>query len=154
MRRKDREVTDREEIIEVLEKCKVCRLVFHDNLGTHIVPMSFGYEFKENLILYFHGAKSGRRADILLDKSTKVWFEIDYNDEFIADVEKYFFTVKYGCVIGEGMSEIVEDVHDKQVALNTILQHQMNMNTEIPDRILNNVMVFKIDVENFSCKKN
>lgn len=154
MRRKDRQVTDKEKIIEVIEKCKVCRLVFQDKQGTHIVPMSFGYDYDDSLTLYFHGANTGRRAEHLLGENKKVWFEIDYNDDYIADVEKYFFTVKYGSIVGEGISKIIEDLDEKQNALNKILKHQMNMNVLIPDKILKNVMVFKISVEDFSCKKN
>lgn len=46
MRRKDREITDIEEIRDIIEKCKVCRLAMQDEEGLYLVPLNFGYEFK------------------------------------------------------------------------------------------------------------
>ena len=58
MRRKDREITDIEEIRDIIEKCKVCRLAMQDEEGLYLVPLNFGYEFEEeSLALYFHSAK-------------------------------------------------------------------------------------------------
>ena len=52
MRRKDREITDIEEIRDIIEKCKVCRLAMQDEEGLYLVPLNFGYEFeKESLAL-------------------------------------------------------------------------------------------------------
>ena len=47
MRRKDREITDIEEIRDIIEKCKVCRLAMQDEEGLYLVPLNFGYEFEE-----------------------------------------------------------------------------------------------------------
>lgn len=42
MRRKDREITEFEEIIDVMERCGVCRLALHDEEYPYIVPLNFG----------------------------------------------------------------------------------------------------------------
>lgn len=154
MRKKNREITDKAEIIEILEKCAVCRLVFQDDNGIHIIPMSYGYEYDDELILYFHGATEGRRAEILKNGNADVYFELDYTGEYISDVEKCSFTVKYACIVGNGMAKVIDDSEVKQIAINKILNHQVDMNIEVPEKMMNNVMVFKVAVNEFSCKKN
>ena len=48
MRRKDREITDIEEIRDIIEKCKVCRLAMQDEEGLYLVPFKFWVnEFEE-----------------------------------------------------------------------------------------------------------
>ena len=43
MRRKDREVTDRGMIHEIIDRCMCCRIGFNDEGQVYIVPLSFGY---------------------------------------------------------------------------------------------------------------
>ena len=42
MRRKDREVTDLSEIIEIMKNCDVCRLALNDDGFPYILPLNFG----------------------------------------------------------------------------------------------------------------
>jgi nitroimidazol reductase NimA-like FMN-containing flavoprotein (pyridoxamine 5'-phosphate oxidase superfamily) len=66
MRRKDREVTDMNEIIEIIKKCDVCRLAFFDKEYPYIVPLNFGYSYDgAKLELYFHGANAGKKLELL-----------------------------------------------------------------------------------------
>ena len=67
MRRKDREVTNPEEIKSVFEKCKVCRIGFKEEDGVYIVPVNYGYCLEEDKhTIYLHGAKEGKKIDLLL----------------------------------------------------------------------------------------
>ena len=60
MRRSDRMITDREEIVDVLDSCKVFRMAVHDEEGMYIVPLNFGYTYEEDVLkLYFHSAGEG-----------------------------------------------------------------------------------------------
>ena len=64
MRRKNREVTDRARIEEIIRSCHVCRLGFVDDGRAYIVPMNFGYvEEDGKYVFYFHSAKEGRKID-------------------------------------------------------------------------------------------
>ena len=66
MRRSDRMITDREEIVDVLDSCKVFRMAVHDEEGMYIVPLNFGYTYEEDVLkLYFHSAGEGRKVDAL-----------------------------------------------------------------------------------------
>ena len=44
MRRKDREIKDFNEIIEIIRKCDVCRIALHDGDFPYIVPLNFGLD--------------------------------------------------------------------------------------------------------------
>ena len=47
MRRSDREIKDFDEIIEVINKCDVCRLAINDGDYPYIVPMNFGLNIED-----------------------------------------------------------------------------------------------------------
>ena len=64
MRRKDRQVEDRAEIADILNRSLVCRLGLQDEEGMYIVPLNYGYRWKETEAaptLYFHSAPDGRK---------------------------------------------------------------------------------------------
>ena len=44
MRRHDREITDKNEILEIMNLCDVCRLAFKDGDYPYILPLNFGIE--------------------------------------------------------------------------------------------------------------
>ncbi|WP_243117476.1 hypothetical protein [Muricomes intestini] len=46
MRRKEREIKEREDILHVLDTCKVIRIAMHDEEGIYILPLNFGYTYK------------------------------------------------------------------------------------------------------------
>ena len=83
MRRSDREIKDFDEIIEVINKCDVCRLAINDGDYPYIVPMNFGFNIEDGkVVLYFHCASEGKKLE-LLRKNNKVAFEMDCGHEFI-----------------------------------------------------------------------
>ena len=77
MTRKEREVTDMNEIIKILDKCKILRLGLVDGDEPYIVPMNYGYTMEDGeLTLYLHCAPVGRKLDIIR-VNPKVFFEMD-----------------------------------------------------------------------------
>ena len=72
MRRKDREITDFDEMMKIIAKCDTCRLALFDDEFPYIVPLNFGTDVEEGqLYLYFHSAKVGTKLD-LIRKNNKV----------------------------------------------------------------------------------
>lgn len=60
MRRKDREITDRNRILDIMERCEVCRLAFHNEGYPYILPLNFGMKADaDKIVLYFHSAPEG-----------------------------------------------------------------------------------------------
>ena len=81
MRRFEREITDLKEILEMLNSFECIRLGFNAEDYPYIVPMNFGFKLdNDKIILYFHGAKEGRKAEIIkkgIKTGLKAAFESD-----------------------------------------------------------------------------
>ena len=41
MRKADRELKDRQEIVDVIKKCDVCRIAFFDEEYPYVIPFNF-----------------------------------------------------------------------------------------------------------------
>lgn len=83
MRRADREVTDVDGMIDIIDHCKVCHIALMDGEWPYIVAMNFAYSYEnDQLVIYLHSAKEGKKLD-LLRKDDHVCFEMDYDHEMI-----------------------------------------------------------------------
>jgi len=109
MRRKDREITDFNEIVEIIRKCDVCRIAMNDGDVPYIVPMNFGVDVEgAQVFFYFHCAMEGKKLD-LLQKDNRVAFEMDCNHNFILYEERMSCTMGYESVMGHGVMEVVPE---------------------------------------------
>lgn len=110
MRRKDREVTELAQIEEILEKGKVVHLGMIDGDFPYIVPLNYGYQWQnEQLILYMHGAKAGRKFDVIAH-NPNVFIEITADVEAIDGGDNPCkYSTAFGSLMGEGQAYIVTD---------------------------------------------
>jgi len=153
MRRKDREVTDREEIEEILLRCKTCHVAMVDNGSPYVIPLSFGFRFISNkLELYFHSAFEGRKIDIL-KKNNKVCFELSYEGEYVFPDVPCRSGYYYGSVIGNGEVFFITDLEDKCEALSIIFKHQTERDVVFNEDQAISVCVYKIVSSDFIGKK-
>ena len=108
MRRKDREVTDFQEIVRIIDECPIVRLGLADGDFPYIVPVNFGYEVEgEQIYLYIHSARAGRKFE-LMTKNKKCSFEMDVYGGVVAIPEKKDSTTRYRSVMGEAEIEFME----------------------------------------------
>jgi nitroimidazol reductase NimA-like FMN-containing flavoprotein (pyridoxamine 5'-phosphate oxidase superfamily) len=122
MRKANREITDKKDLIEVIKKCRVCRLAFHDEPYPYIVPLSFGFSFDEDrLVLYFHCAKEGKKLE-LLKQNNHVSFEMDHLVNLIIEEPSCKSTMEYESVFGVGLLQLA-DSNEKEAALMFVMQH-------------------------------
>lgn len=113
MRRSDREITDKAEIIEIIEKCDVCRLALSDNNVPYVVPMNYGYEYTEGkLTLYFHGAKEGKKLEVI-NNNPLACFEMDCSHKLMEADEACDYTMEYESVIGNGIISLCSEKNEK-----------------------------------------
>lgn len=145
MRRKDREITDFDEMMRIVEKCDTCRLAINDGEYPYIVPMNFGTDVEEEqLYLYFHSANAGTKLD-LLKKNNKVTFEMDCEHNIILYQERMSCTMGYASVIGHGTAEFVKD-EDKFVALKKIMRHYHSGEFVFNTDMMKMTAVFRVKV--------
>ena len=150
MRRKEREITDIEEIEQVIKKAKVCRLGLVDNDEAYIVPVCFGYERNS---LYFHSAPEGRKV-ALIKKNNKVCFEIDTDVEIINAEKPCGWTTKYRSVVGTGRAYILEKDEEKAHGLSLIMKQYSEDEANLDFEKLNLVLMVRIDIESVTGKKS
>ena len=120
MRRKDREVTDFNEIVKIIDECEVLRLGLADGDFPYIVPVNFGYEVDgEQMYFYFHGAKEGRKYE-LLSKNPCCSFEMDIQMKIDCVEETGDVTTRYKSVMGTAEVEFLEG-EEKKTAIEKYL---------------------------------
>ena len=153
MRRRDREIESREEILHVLDTCKVVHLAMYDEDGIYMLPMNFGYTYEDNnLVIYIHAALEGKKLD-LLRKDDHVCFEMDYDHEMIPAKYACAYNFRYASVVGRGHCEIITDVDEKIKALELLMKHQTGEDFVMEPKHTLAVEVLKITVEEFTGKR-
>ncbi len=151
MRRRDKEINNLEQIETILDKAQVCRIAMYDGRIPYIVPMNFGYS---NNFLYFHSALKGKKIDIL-KKNNKVCFEVATDLEVIKADEPCKWGMRYLSVIGTGQASLVEDLGEKEQALNIIMEkYSGRANFKFPVTALAKVAIIKIEIEEMTGKKS
>ena len=152
MTRREREVTDINEIIKILDKAKVLRLGLVDGDEAYVVPMNYGYTMEDGrLTLYLHGAKRGKKID-LMRANPKVFFEMDCDiTPFDGDIACNY-GITYSSIMGKGIAEIVEDVEEKKKGLSVLMKTQTQKDFEFEDKMTAFVSVIRIDASQYTAK--
>ncbi len=153
MTRREQQVTDINEIIEILEKSKVVHIGMIDGDEPYVVPMNYGYTLVDGkLTLYLHGARRGRKIDVLRE-NPKVFFEMCCDiTPFEGEVAcKYGIT--YASIMGRGVATLVDDVEEKKKALSTLMKTQVNKDFTFDDKLTTVVSIIRIDTLEITAKK-
>ena len=155
MRRKDREVTDPARIADIISRCACCRIGFCDDGEVYIVPLNFGYETKDNAyVFYFHGAKEGRKID-LIQKNPRVGFEMDTNYALHEADIACGWSARFQSVVGSGVMSIVSEPEEKKRGLSLLMAHNAGKRDwSFDEKAVNAVTVFKLEVTKLSCKEH
>ena len=146
MRRAEREVTDRGQLLEIIGRCTCCRVAFSDPEGAYIVPLSFAFVPGQPDRFYFHGAKEGRKAS-LIAKRPKVGFELDCAYELIAGQSGCKYSCRYQSIVGTGVIGEVQDLEEKKQALSALMrQYEPSRSFAFTDEQAQAVAVYRLDV--------
>lgn len=152
MTRREREVTDINKILEILDKCKVLHLGLVDGDEAYVVPMNYGYTYEnDKLTLYLHGARRGKKID-LMRANPKVFFEMDCDIVPFEGEVACKYGITYSSIMGKGKAEIVEDPVEKMKALSILMKTQTNKDFEFNEKLVSVVAVIRIDVTEFTAK--
>ena len=150
MRRKDREITDRTEIDEIIKATNLMHIALVDGDMPFLVPVFYAFD---GTALYFHSAQAGSKIEIL-KRNNNVCFEISIDNGFIESEEPCDFEAKHRTVIGIGKAVFVEDTADKIKALDLIVAHFTEKKFEYPKTNLDRTAVIRIDIVSIKGKKH
>lgn len=176
MRRKDREVTDFSEIAGVIDECYVLRLGLCDGTFPYIVPVNFAYQIhtideidtmkdktipydltmgdkKIKIEFFIHGAKSGRKAD-LIKKNSLCSFEMDCAHRLEIIPATRDITMRYKCIMGKAKITTLEG-DEKLFALEKMVnRYEETKNFDWNRHALPQTLVCRLDVLELTCKIN
>lgn len=148
MRRRDREVTDLNQIFEIVRNCSVVHMGMVEKGRPYVVAVNFGYERQgDSLLLYFHSAYEGRKMK-LLKENPNVFFQMDCGNEFIAGTQENpcAYGWRYQSVMGSGQVEFMEELEEKTHALNCIIRHlgKTEETFQFPEVMLKKTCVYRV----------
>lgn len=151
--RREREVTNMDQIIAILDRAKIVHVGMIDGDMPYVVPMNYGYTMENGrLTLYLHGATVGRKLDVIR-ANPKVFIEIDTDIVPFEGTYACQYGTCYSSVMGEGIAELVEDVEGKKEGLSILMKTQTGRDFDFVDKMVAGVTVIKIRVSDFTAKK-
>lgn len=152
MNRKDREISDKGEILSLLNCCDTIRLgLFHGNYP-YIVPVSFGLDMDTEMpVIYIHSAKRGLKVDCI-QQNQNICVEADIF--YKVESSQMGITTRYESVIGFGtISEVEEE--EKTYGLKKILEHYNYSDYSLDNcKNFQNMAVYKIVLQSMTGKRN
>ena len=151
VRRKDREITDRDVLKQVLGSTKYVTVALSMDKEPYLVSLSHGYDEAANC-LYFHCADEGKKL-VYMKANSRVWGQavLDFG---VTDECDYAYT----SVHFRGKASMIEDLREKQHAIE-VLVRQLSENPEEklakikPEKLARTAMG-RIDIEYMSGKQH
>ncbi len=153
IRRKEKEITDGNEILAILEKAEYITIAMCVDNDPYLVTLSHGYD-RDRHCIYFHCAKEGKKIDILR-KHNKVWGQALLDKGYIDGAcDHLYATAQF-----KGRVTLVEDLSEKRHALEIMINAlekdpQKVMDTQLTDKSIRNVQIGRIDIDDMSGKKS
>ncbi len=151
LRRKDREITDKEILKEVLRSTKYMTIALCMNNEPYLVSLSHGFEEEKNC-LYFHCANEGKKL-LFMNANPRVWGQVVQDYGVTEDCDYSYTSVHFA-----GMISIVADSREKQHAMRVLVYHLSQSPEEKLLRIkpekLAEVTICKIDINYMSGKQH
>ena len=153
MRKSDREIKSKEEIIDIIKRCDVIRLAFNNGDYPYILPLNFGFEVKnDKVIFYLHSALEGTKVDIM-KKDNRASFEMDTQHELQYYEEKGYCTMSYESIIGRGRIRILPE-DEKMNALKKLMGHyHKSEDTYFNPAAISRTLVYSLEVEEMTAKR-
>ena len=153
MTKRERQVTDPEQILAILDAGKVLHLGLAVNNEPYVVPMNYGYTMEAGkLTVYMHSALRGKKLDMIRE-NPNVFFEIDCGLQPFGEGDiPCQYGMVYSSIMGKGKATIVEDVEEKIAAMSVLMKTQTDKDFVFNDRLVSIVAVIRIDVAEYTAK--
>lgn len=144
--------TDLEVIEAIIRKCNICFIgVVDQENKPYVLPMNYGYKDK---VIYLHSAPEGRLIDII-EKNNNICITFSTDNELVFQHPKVAcsYRMKSKSVVAMGKVEFIEDIDQKREALDILMQTYSLQKFKYNDPAVRNVKIWKVPIENISCKE-
>jgi nitroimidazol reductase NimA-like FMN-containing flavoprotein (pyridoxamine 5'-phosphate oxidase superfamily) len=156
MRRKEKEIRNREVLEELLRSAPVCRIGLAPGAGgtdgdgyPYIVPVHFVYSEGRILI---HSSRQGRKID-MLTRNPRVCVEIDEYLGLIPAEKACGYGSRYRSLIAFGRAKVVEAEEEKRRALQLLMEKYAGRSFDFPPRAVMSVGIIEIQLEEVTGKQ-
>jgi len=117
MRRKDRAITERDEIIALLRAGRFVTFALVDQGAPYVLTMSYGLD-SSAMRLYFHAAHEGRKLDIIAREPRACATVVIDHGYTKGECEHPFESV-----VMDGTLRVVTSAEEKRHAMDTLIAH-------------------------------
>jgi len=152
IRRKEKEIKDKDEMIKILEMAQYITIAMCKENEPYLATLSHGYDRNRHCI-YFHCATEGKKIDILSNNNL-VWGQALLDKGYVQGAcDHLYATTQF-----KGTVTFIEDKEEKIYALKTMIR-ALDDNPEklraeqISDKSVARVGIGRIDIEYMSGKK-
>lgn len=152
IRRKEKEITEKEEMIKILETAQYITIAMCEDNEPYLATLSHGYD-RDRHCIYFHCATDGKKIDIL-SSNNLVWGQALIDKGYVQGAcDHLYATTQF-----KGTVTFIEDNNEKVHALKTMIRAlddnpEKLMAEQITDKSVARVGVGRIDIEYMSGKK-
>ena len=149
MIRKDKMITDRVRIDEIIRESLICHLSCCLDDEPYLIPISFGYDGQA---IYLHTAQKGKKITFF-ENNPRVCLSFVSQTELVPDLEQACkWSFDFASVIGKGVISEISDPDQKAFALNQIMIHYSGVEWEFPEKTLAGTRIWKIVLEDLTGK--
>ena len=149
MASKDKLVTDRTLIDEIICQSQICHLACSREDRPYLVPLSFGYDGEA---IYLHTSRAGKKIEIF-EANPRVCLSFVSRSDLVTDPERACeWSFAYASVLAEGTISEIEDPETKTRALNWIMDHYSGKDWPFTEKTLARTRIWKVILENPTAK--
>ena len=122
MRRSERAIAQRVDILRVLDSCAVMHLGLCKEGQPYVVPLNFGWEEEDGqLFIYFHGAKAGKKQAWIAE-GAKCFVAFTGDNAIIPGTDACDWSANYASVMVSGFVRPMDDETQKLHGLDLIMR--------------------------------
>lgn len=153
MTRRELQLTDRADILHILNTAQILHLGLCDDGEPYVVPMNYGYEMTDDgrLFLYVHGAVQGKKLDIMR-KNPRIFVEMECDiAPFTGDVACRY-GMSYRSLMGRGTAVFVDDPQEKMHALSVLMKTQTGEDFTFTEPLACIVAIVRLEIDEYTAK--
>ncbi len=151
MRRSDREITDQEEMLRIIDRAPYCHLALAAGGEPYLVPLSFG---RDGRSIFFHTAAVGKKIDIMVkNPAARLAFECDV-EVVDGGAEACGWSFSFCSVVARGKIHEVTDPAGKGRGLQAVMAHYSAREWTFPETGVDRVRVWEIPLTEMTGKRS
>lgn len=150
MRRKEKQIKNKQELEQLISKADVCNLAMSLNDLPYVVPLCFGYV---DDTLFFHSADEGKKLD-MIKQNPNVCFQMSIDSKIVVAKDACNWGMNYKSIIGSGIAVLIEEEEERKKGLDLIMKHYANGRWDYKPDVLRKTTVFKVTIKEMIGKQS